>query len=71
MDDVHKSSFSRQAFTLIEMLTVMLVIAILAGIVLNVNGLVQTKAARARAEGEMKSIKTVQILPILSGRRRT
>lgn len=38
------------------MLTVMLIIAILAGIVLSVNGLVQTKAARARAEGEMKSI---------------
>ena len=49
-------SSSPRAFTLIEMLTVMLIIAILAGIVLSVNGLVQTKAARARAEGEMKSI---------------
>jgi prepilin-type N-terminal cleavage/methylation domain-containing protein len=49
-------SSSHSGFTLIEMLTVMLVIAILAGIVLNVNGLVQTKAARARAEGEIKSL---------------
>src|SRR5436190_15965765 len=47
---------SRHGFTLIEMLTVMLVIAILAGLVLSVHGLVQNKAARARAEGEMKSI---------------
>ncbi|HYR59380.1 MAG TPA: type II secretion system protein [Chthoniobacteraceae bacterium] len=47
---------SRRAFTLIEMLTVMLIIAILAGIVLSVNGLVQNKAARTRAEAEMKSL---------------
>jgi prepilin-type N-terminal cleavage/methylation domain-containing protein len=47
---------SPHGFTLIEMLTVMLVIAILAGIVLNVNGLVQNKAARSRAEAEMKSL---------------
>lgn len=52
---MHRSP-SQRGFTLIEMLTVMLVIAILAGIVLSVNGLVQTKAARARAEGEIKSI---------------
>lgn len=44
------------AFTLIEMLTVMLVIAILASLVLAVNGLVQTKAARARAEGEIQTL---------------
>ncbi len=49
-------SSSRHAFTLIEMLTVMLIIAILAGIVLSVNGLVQTKAARARADGEIKAL---------------
>jgi prepilin-type N-terminal cleavage/methylation domain-containing protein len=51
-----RHSSSPQGFTLIEMLTVMLVIAILAGLVLSVNGLVQTKAARARAEGEMKAL---------------
>jgi prepilin-type N-terminal cleavage/methylation domain-containing protein len=49
-------SSSRQGFTLIEMLTVMLIIGILAGIVLSVNSVVQSKAARARAEGEMKTI---------------
>jgi len=49
-------SSSPRGFTLIEMLTVMLIIAILAGIVLGINGLVQTKAARARADGEIKAI---------------
>ncbi len=47
---------SSRAFTLIEMLVVMAVIAILAGIILSVNGLVQGKAARARAEGEIKAL---------------
>lgn len=50
-------SSSLRGFTLIEMLTVMLVIAILAGIVLSVNGLVQNKAARSRAEGEINALK--------------
>jgi prepilin-type N-terminal cleavage/methylation domain-containing protein len=43
-------------FTLIEMLTVMLIIAILASLVLGVNAMVQTKAARSRAEGEIKTL---------------
>lgn len=43
-------------FTLIEMLTVMLIIAILASLVLGVNSLVQGKAARARAEGEIHTL---------------
>src|SRR5215211_63828 len=43
-------------FTLIEMLTVMLIIAILASLILGVNALVQSKAARARAEGEIHTI---------------
>jgi prepilin-type N-terminal cleavage/methylation domain-containing protein len=46
----------RHGFTLIEMLTVMLVIAILAGLVLGVSGLVNTKAARSRAEGEIHTL---------------
>ena len=46
----------RAAFTLIEMLVVMVVIAILASIVLSVAGLVQNKAARARAEAEIKAL---------------
>ena len=47
-----------RAFTLIEMLVVMAVIAILAAILLNLNGLVQAKAARTRAEGEIKTLST-------------
>lgn len=50
-------SSSLRGFTLIEMLTVMLVIAVLAGIILSVNGLVQSKAARSRAEGEINALK--------------
>jgi prepilin-type N-terminal cleavage/methylation domain-containing protein len=45
-----------RGFTLIEMLTVMLIIAILASLILGVNSLVQSKAARARAEGEIKTL---------------
>ena len=48
----------RRAFTLIEMLVVMAVIAILAAILLNLNGLVQAKAARTRADGEIKALST-------------
>ena len=43
-------------FTLIEMLTVMLIIAVLASLVLGVNSLVQSKAARSRAEGEIHTL---------------
>lgn len=46
----------RGAFTLVEMLVVMVVIAILAGIVLSIAGLVQNKAARSRAEAEIKAL---------------
>ena len=42
----------RRAFTLIEMLVVMAIIAILAAILLNLNALVQSRAARTRADGE-------------------
>ena len=45
-----------RAFTLIEMLVVMAVIGLLAAIVLNLNGLVQGKAARTRALGEIHSL---------------
>ena len=48
-----KPRFSPAAFTLIEMLTVMAVIAILASILLSLNGLVQRKAALTRAHGEI------------------
>ena len=45
-----------RAFTLIEMLVVMAVIAVLAAILLNLNGLVQSKAARTRALGEIQTL---------------
>lgn len=47
---------STTAFTLIEMLTVMTVIAILASILLSLNGLVQKKAALTRAHGEIAAM---------------
>lgn len=50
------STHSRRAFTLIEMLVVMAVIGLLAAIILNVNGLVQSKAAKTRALGEIKAL---------------
>jgi prepilin-type N-terminal cleavage/methylation domain-containing protein len=47
---------SRQAFTLIEMITVIAIIAILTGLILSINGLVQRKAATARTETEIKTL---------------
>ena len=44
------------AFTLIEMLVVMAVIAILASIILSVNGYAQKKSAMIRAEGEIAAM---------------
>ena len=44
------------AFTLIEMLTVMAVIAILASLVVSVNAFAHKKAALARTEGEIKTM---------------
>jgi prepilin-type N-terminal cleavage/methylation domain-containing protein len=47
---------SPQGFTLIEMITVVAIIVILAGLVISVSGLVNQKANRTKAEGEMKVI---------------
>lgn len=44
------------AFTLIEMLTVMAIIAVIASLVMGVSGLVQKKGATARTEGEIAAI---------------
>jgi prepilin-type N-terminal cleavage/methylation domain-containing protein len=44
------------AFTLIEMLTVMAVIAILASLIVAVNGYAQKKSSLLRAEGEIKTM---------------
>lgn len=46
------------AFTLIELLTVMAVIAILAGLVLEIGGYAQKKAAMARATTEIHAFET-------------
>ncbi len=47
---------ARAAFTLIEMITVMAVIAILVGLVLSVNTLVQKKAALSRTKAEIAAL---------------
>ena len=44
------------AFTLVEMLVVMAVIAILTGLILSLNGLVQGNAARSRAGSEIRAM---------------
>ncbi|MDQ3622510.1 MAG: prepilin-type N-terminal cleavage/methylation domain-containing protein [Verrucomicrobiota bacterium] len=51
-----RKRFTPGAFTLVEMLTVMAVIAILASLIIAVNGYVQRKAATARAEGEIAAM---------------
>lgn len=47
---------SRDGFTLIEMITVMAVIAILVSLVLSVNSLVQKKAALSRTKAEIAAL---------------
>ena len=49
---------SATAFTLIELLTVMAIIIILAGLILGTAGYAQGKAARSRAQGEIKGLET-------------
>ncbi|CAN5578809.1 N/A [soil metagenome] len=51
-----KKRRSAEGFTLIELLVVITIIAILASLVLSVAGIVQQKAARARAEAEIKAM---------------
>jgi prepilin-type N-terminal cleavage/methylation domain-containing protein len=45
-----------RAFTLIELLTVMAIIAILAGLILSISGFAQKKAALSRAQAEIQAI---------------
>ncbi len=47
---------SSRAFTLVELLTVIAIIAILAGLVLSTAGYIQKKAARSRAEAEIAAM---------------
>jgi prepilin-type N-terminal cleavage/methylation domain-containing protein len=44
-----------QAFTLIEMVTVVAVIVVLAGLVISISGYVQNKAAREKAQTQLKN----------------
>ena len=53
--DIH-SSFRNSAFTIIELLVVIIIIMILAGLVLSISSYVQNKGARARAETEIAAI---------------
>jgi type II secretory pathway pseudopilin PulG len=48
--------FRQNAFTIIELLIVMTIIIILAGLVLGTSGYVQKKGARSRAEAEIAAI---------------
>ena len=47
----------KSAFTLVEMLTVMAVIAILASLIVGIQAFAQKKAALTRAEGEMRTMR--------------
>ena len=49
---------SHHAFTLIELLAVMVIILILAGLILNIAGNAQYKAAMSRATAEIKQMET-------------
>lgn len=53
---LHKKIKTGSAFTLIELLIVITVIAILAGLVLQTAGYVQKKGARSRAEAEIAAL---------------
>src|SRR6266496_6676030 len=52
----HSSFSARRAFTLIELIVVIAIIIVLAGLILSTMGYVQKKGARARAETEIAAI---------------
>src|SRR3954469_25726560 len=49
-------SAGREAFTVVELLVVMAIILVLAGLVLGTTGYVHNKAARSRAEAEIAAM---------------
>ena len=52
----HLSFFAGSGFTLIELIVIVTIIVILAGLVLSTVGYVQKKAARSRAETEIAAL---------------
>ena len=51
-----RQAYSRSAFTIIELLIVMAIIIVLAGLILGTSGYVQKKGARSRAEAEIAAM---------------
>lgn len=54
----HSSSGAAGAFTIVELLIVLVIILVLAGLILATSGYVQTKSKRARAEAEIAALST-------------
>ena len=52
----HPSRRTERAVTIIELLVVMMIILILAGLILSISSYVQNKGARARAETEIAAM---------------
>jgi type II secretory pathway pseudopilin PulG len=56
---IRPSSFrAAGAFTIVELLIVLVIILVLAGLILSTSGYVQSKSKRARAEGEIAALST-------------
>ena|ERR1700720_1257822 len=56
LDIRHSSFVARQAFTVLELLVVITIIVILAGLILATTGYVEKKGARSRAESEIAAM---------------
>ena len=52
----HRSVVPRGAFTIVELLIVIAIILVLAGLILATSGYVQAKAKRSRVEGEIAEL---------------
>ena len=56
MSDARRQECRRSAFTIIELLIVMAIIIVLAGLIIGTSGYVQKKGARSRAEAEIAAM---------------